>query len=207
MAFKFVLLCALVAAASAGHLGLYNVHHLDSHHDDHHHAPAHYQFAYGVKDAHTGDIKEQAEHRDGHKVSGHYSLVEADGTRRVVHYQDNGHGFEAQVTREGHAIHHHDHHHGHRAVYAHAAPVHKIAVHAAPVHSVALHHGAVQHAVISHHGADLHHHGAAVHLAAPVHHGYASTYGHGHGHHASSYQSVNLHQDAHHDSHHYGHHY
>jgi hypothetical protein len=59
-----------------------------------------------VKDEHTHDIKEQAEKRDGDKVSGYYKLVEPDGTTRTVHYTADKHtGFQAQVDRSGHAIH------------------------------------------------------------------------------------------------------
>ncbi|KAF5288924.1 hypothetical protein FQA39_LY03803 [Lamprigera yunnana] len=65
-----------------------------------------YQFNYGVKDAHTGDIKEQSEHRDGDAVKGEYSLVEPDGTVRKVEYFDDGHsGFNAIVHKSGHAQH------------------------------------------------------------------------------------------------------
>lgn len=65
-----------------------------------------YHFNYGVKDAHTGDIKEQSEERDGDVVKGQYSLLEADGTVRKVEYQaDSHHGFNAVVTRSGHASH------------------------------------------------------------------------------------------------------
>ncbi|XP_072396897.1 cuticle protein 19-like [Diabrotica undecimpunctata] len=65
-----------------------------------------YKFEYGVKDSHTGDIKEQSEERDGHVVKGEYSLVEPDGTVRKVEYEDDGHsGFNAIVTRSGHAVH------------------------------------------------------------------------------------------------------
>lgn len=59
-----------------------------------------------MKDGHTGDIKEQSEERDGDVVKGEYSLVEPDGTIRKVQYQDDGHsGFNAIVTRSGHAVH------------------------------------------------------------------------------------------------------
>lgn len=59
-----------------------------------------------MKDGHTGDIKEQTEERDGDVVKGEYSLVEPDGTIRKVQYQDDGHsGFNAIVTRTGHAVH------------------------------------------------------------------------------------------------------
>ncbi|XP_018572822.1 cuticle protein 19-like isoform X2 [Anoplophora glabripennis] len=65
-----------------------------------------YRFEYGVKDGHTGDIKEQSEERDGDVVKGEYSLVEPDGTVRKVQYEDDGHsGFNAVVTRSGHAVH------------------------------------------------------------------------------------------------------
>nr|CAI5833986.1 unnamed protein product [Callosobruchus analis] len=82
-----------------------------------------YHFQYGVKDGHTGDIKEQSEHRDGDAVKGEYSLVEPDGTIRKVQYEDDGHsGFNAIVTRTGHAVHpvapaklaFEGHHHYHR---------------------------------------------------------------------------------------------
>lgn len=65
-----------------------------------------YQFNYGVKDTHTGDIKEQSEERDGHAVKGQYSLVEPDGTIRKVEYYDDGHsGFNAVVHKSGHSQH------------------------------------------------------------------------------------------------------
>ncbi|CAH1368524.1 cuticle protein 19-like isoform X3 [Tenebrio molitor] len=67
-----------------------------------------YRFEYGVKDDHTGDIKEQTEERDGDVVKGEYTLVEPDGTVRKVQYQDDGHsGFNAIVTRSGPAVHPH----------------------------------------------------------------------------------------------------
>ncbi|XP_052119680.1 larval cuticle protein A2B-like [Frankliniella occidentalis] len=61
-----------------------------------------YQFSYGVQDAHTGDVKSQVESRSGDVVKGQYSLIEADGTRRVVDYvADPVNGFNAVVRREG----------------------------------------------------------------------------------------------------------
>jgi hypothetical protein len=69
-------------------------------------APPHYEFKYGVKDDHTGDIKEQAEKREGDKVEGYYKLVEPDGTIRTVHYTADKHtGFNAVVEKSGHATH------------------------------------------------------------------------------------------------------
>ncbi|PSN37968.1 Cuticle protein [Blattella germanica] len=80
-----------------------------------------YSYNYGVSDALTGDHKTQAEHRDGDVVKGQYSLVEPDGTLRVVDYTaDAINGFNAVVSKHGHAVH---------AAPIHAAPV----VHAAPV--------------------------------------------------------------------------
>ena len=55
-----------------------------------------YAFNYGVHDPHTGDIKQQYEERDGDVVKGQYSLVEPDGTVRVVDYTADDHnGFNA----------------------------------------------------------------------------------------------------------------
>lgn len=45
-----------------------------------------YQFAYDVQDGLTGDSKNQEETRDGDVVRGSYSLTDADGLRRTVHY-------------------------------------------------------------------------------------------------------------------------
>ncbi|XP_054260466.1 uncharacterized protein LOC128985110 [Macrosteles quadrilineatus] len=76
------------------------------HHDhEHYHYPK-YEFKYGVHDPHTGDIKQQWEHRDGDKVKGMYSLVEPDGTIRIVEYTADDHnGFNAVVKKIGHAHH------------------------------------------------------------------------------------------------------
>ncbi|XP_019875897.1 cuticle protein 19 [Aethina tumida] len=65
-----------------------------------------YEFKYGVADGHTGDQKTQSEIRDGDVVKGQYSLVEPDGTVRTVTYTADDHnGFNAVVTRAGHAVH------------------------------------------------------------------------------------------------------
>ncbi|XP_065164444.1 cuticle protein 19-like [Atheta coriaria] len=65
-----------------------------------------YGFKYGVSDPKTGDNKEQQEERDGDVVKGEYSLVEPDGTKRIVKYTaDKKNGFNAEVIRAGHAIH------------------------------------------------------------------------------------------------------
>lgn len=61
-----------------------------------------YDFAYDVADAYTGDYHSQHESRDGDYVVGAYSLVEADGTKRVVEYTADDHnGFNAIVKKDG----------------------------------------------------------------------------------------------------------
>ncbi|GBP62164.1 Cuticle protein 19 [Eumeta japonica] len=61
-----------------------------------------YSFDYSVKDPHTGDDKEHWETRDGDKVKGTYTLVETDGTKRVVEYEaDDKNGFNAVVHKIG----------------------------------------------------------------------------------------------------------
>ncbi|CAG9138498.1 unnamed protein product [Plutella xylostella] len=91
-----------------------------------HSAPAHYaqheeiahpkyEYSYSVADSHTGDNKSQHESRDGDAVHGEYSVHEADGSVRTVHYSADDHsGFNAEVTR--------------------TAPTHAPAHHAAPVY-------------------------------------------------------------------------
>ncbi|RZC34519.1 Chitin bind 4 domain containing protein [Asbolus verrucosus] len=60
-----------------------------------------YNFAYGVQDSLTGDVKAQQETRDGDVVHGSYSLIEPDGTKRVVEYTaDSLNGFNAVVHKE-----------------------------------------------------------------------------------------------------------
>ncbi|KAL4712791.1 hypothetical protein ACJJTC_011861 [Scirpophaga incertulas] len=63
-------------------------------------------FSYGVNDPHTGDIKDQHETRVGDKVVGQYSVLESDGTKRIVDYEANPHtGFNAVVRKQGIASH------------------------------------------------------------------------------------------------------
>lgn len=47
-------------------------------------APANYEFNYEVHDAQTGDIKRQHEKAENGAISGQYSLIDADGYRRIV---------------------------------------------------------------------------------------------------------------------------
>ncbi|KAJ9590344.1 hypothetical protein L9F63_027817, partial [Diploptera punctata] len=59
-----------------------------------------YAFDYSVQDPHTGDAKSQWETRDGDVVRGEYSVVEPDGTVRVVEYTaDDKNGFQAVVKK------------------------------------------------------------------------------------------------------------
>lgn len=60
-----------------------------------------YSFAYDVQDTITGDSKSQIESRNGNLVQGQYSVVDPDGTRRVVDYTaDPINGFNAVVSRQ-----------------------------------------------------------------------------------------------------------
>lgn len=78
---QFVLVAILVASVSAS--GGYS------------------SFSYGVSDPNTGDIKDQQENRVGGNVVGKYSLLEADGTKRIVEYSANdATGFKAVVHKE-----------------------------------------------------------------------------------------------------------
>ena len=63
-----------------------------------------YTFGYKVHDVVTGDNKHQIESRLGDVVRGQYSLVEADGSQRVVnYYADDHNGFNA-VVHKGHPV-------------------------------------------------------------------------------------------------------
>jgi hypothetical protein len=78
-----------------------------------------YSFNYGIKDPHTGDIKSQAEERDGDVVKGQYSLVEPDGSVRTVDYTADDHnGFNAVVHKSAPT------HHLAAKVIAAPAPLH-----------------------------------------------------------------------------------
>ncbi|CAG4941714.1 unnamed protein product [Parnassius apollo] len=60
-----------------------------------------YHYAYGVDDPHTGNLQNHKEHRDGDVVSGEYSLVEPDGSLRIVRYTaDPKNGFQAIVQKK-----------------------------------------------------------------------------------------------------------
>lgn len=83
------------------------------HHYDYFHHPA-YKFEYGVEDPKSKDSHSAWEHRDGDKVTGEYSLNDADGTKRIVKYSsDKKSGFTAHVEQIGHANHPAGGHHSH----------------------------------------------------------------------------------------------
>lgn len=85
MAFNYVLLATLIAVSSAGN--------------------PQYSFGYGVQDPWTGDVKSQVESRSGDVVKGQYSLIDSDGTRRVVDYASDAlNGFNAVVRKEPLAV-------------------------------------------------------------------------------------------------------
>ncbi|KAM3965459.1 uncharacterized protein ACR2FA_000296 [Aphomia sociella] len=99
-------------------------------------APANYDFEYSIQDQHSGDIKQQKESRSGDAVHGYYSLVQPDGTQRIVEYTaDKEHGFNAVVRYEGQPT------APAKVAYApapvYAAPVGKVAYAPAPITKVA----------------------------------------------------------------------
>lgn len=60
-----------------------------------------YSYGYDVQDALTGDYKGHQEQRNGDLVTGSYTVVDPDGTRRIVDYAaDPLNGFNAVVRRE-----------------------------------------------------------------------------------------------------------
>lgn len=67
--------------------------------------PHDYQFDYAVSDPHTGDHKSQWEVKEKGVVKGGYSLLEPDGTTRIVEYIADDHGFRAVVKKIGTPIH------------------------------------------------------------------------------------------------------
>ncbi|XP_050433930.1 cuticle protein 19-like [Adelges cooleyi] len=98
MAAKLILLAVCVASALSEYYGPPQ----DYWPEPEHHGPKPYHFDYSVHDLHTHDIKSQYEHSDGHgNVKGSYSLVEPDGTKRIVEYTADHSGFHAKVKKEG----------------------------------------------------------------------------------------------------------
>ncbi|KAH8369151.1 hypothetical protein KR009_002848, partial [Drosophila setifemur] len=117
---QFFAVLALVAAVSAGVVPVQQVYHAQAPAVAYARAPvavAHaqpvltkaaeeydphpqYKFAYDVQDSLSGDSKSQVEERDGDVVRGEYSLIDADGFKRIVQYtSDPVNGFNAVVNR------------------------------------------------------------------------------------------------------------
>ncbi|CAG9114427.1 unnamed protein product [Plutella xylostella] len=97
-----------------------------------------YGYNYEVNDPSTGDNKAQWETRDGDVVKGAYSLVEPDGSIRLVEYTaDPLRGFNAVVKRIGANIHSVG-----PAVVEHVAPIVQapIVEHIAPIHAPIVEH-------------------------------------------------------------------
>ncbi|XP_028158586.1 larval cuticle protein A3A-like [Ostrinia furnacalis] len=60
-----------------------------------------YKYSYNIDDPSTGDVKSQHEVRQGDVVSGSYTVVDPDGTKRTVDYTaDPKKGFNAVVRTE-----------------------------------------------------------------------------------------------------------
>uniref|UniRef100_A0A182Q4Q8 Uncharacterized protein n=1 Tax=Anopheles farauti TaxID=69004 RepID=A0A182Q4Q8_9DIPT len=102
MALRFAVLAAFVATASAvaigypAPLGAYPAVAKVADYDPN----PQYSYSYAVSDALTGDNKSQQESRSGDVVTGSYSLIEPDGSQRVVEYTaDPVNGFNAVVHR------------------------------------------------------------------------------------------------------------
>jgi hypothetical protein len=117
MAFKFIALFAFIAVAAAAPGHYYEQPALIQSYQPavvkqvvqptyikkvvEHEAPANYDFEYSIQDDHSGDVKQQHESAKDGVISGFYSLIDADGYKRVVHYTaDDVHGFQAEVQRE-----------------------------------------------------------------------------------------------------------
>lgn len=97
----------MLLVALCGHLALARLPENNYHY--HHTAAAPYHFEYAVNDPRTHDVKRHREAGDGSgRVEGSYSLLEPDGSTRLVEYTaDREHGFNARVKKikasSGHA--------------------------------------------------------------------------------------------------------
>ncbi|XP_061707650.1 larval/pupal rigid cuticle protein 66-like [Cydia pomonella] len=136
-------------------------------------SPSHggYEYSYGVSDPHTGDVKSQHETRVGDSVRGQYSLLESDGSKRIVDYAADAHtGFNAVVRKDPGL------HPAPVAIAAHAAPVAYAAplAHAAPL-AYAGHAAPVSYSSHIAHAAPIAH----ATYAAPIAHGAVAYGAHG----------------------------
>ncbi|XP_050544644.1 larval cuticle protein A2B-like [Daktulosphaira vitifoliae] len=109
LAVSFTLaVCIRLSIAYPSAYSYHDFHQVEDESDDHHGPPSPYHFGYAVKDTHTNDIKTHQETSDGHgTVTGSYSLVEPDGSTRLVEYTaDHIHGFQAKVKKIPPVYHH-----------------------------------------------------------------------------------------------------
>ncbi|VVD01055.1 unnamed protein product [Leptidea sinapis] len=98
--------CLLALSATTRAYGTDGLVYAPGHASPDYYAYPSYAFEYSVRDPHTGDNKAQWEKRDGDVVTGAYSLVEPDGSIRVVDYRaDDKTGFQANVKRIGPNVH------------------------------------------------------------------------------------------------------
>ncbi|KAL1490390.1 hypothetical protein ABEB36_013096 [Hypothenemus hampei] len=58
-----------------------------------------YHYGYYIKDPQTGDMHSQQERRNGNYVTGQYSVLEEDGSLRIVRYYDQGQGFNVIIEK------------------------------------------------------------------------------------------------------------
>lgn len=133
-----------------------------------------YSYAYDVHDGLTGDNKQHSESRNGDVVEGAYSFIEADGTRRTVHYTaDPVNGFNAVVSKEA------------PAVVAKAIAPAPLAYHAAPAPAQLAYHAApaIAHAApLAYHAAPAYAHAAPLaYSAGPAYQAAAPAYKVAHG--------------------------
>uniref|UniRef100_T1ILI0 Uncharacterized protein n=1 Tax=Strigamia maritima TaxID=126957 RepID=T1ILI0_STRMM len=67
---------------------------------DDHYQDIDYKFKYVVRDDQTYNYQTRDEEKDGKTVRGSYSLVEPDGSTRIVKYTADEYGFHAQVDND-----------------------------------------------------------------------------------------------------------
>lgn len=88
--------CADFGKASIAYTPITNTAIVNNEYDHH----PQYTYSYGVDDPITGDSKSQTETRNGDVVTGQYSLIEPDGSKRIVDYTaDAINGFNAVVRK------------------------------------------------------------------------------------------------------------
>ncbi|XP_065084309.1 cuticle protein 7-like [Ochlerotatus camptorhynchus] len=202
MAFKFVLLATLVAAASAGLIpehGYASSHQTIQHHHSTpvhhvaavHAAPVHHVAAIHAAPVHHTIVKEVEHHAPANYEFSYSVHDEHTGDIKSQHetrHGDEVHGQYSLLDSDGHqriVDYHADHHSGFNAVVRRepthvkiAQPVHKVI--AQPVHVAAFSH---HHAAPVHHVAPVAHYS---HIAAPVAHSAVQTH-HGLSHYSSGH--------------------